>query len=162
MTQKEFKSEAGALALAAAILAETYTSYIEALEIIKKHRIRYLKAIEPKKDKIIEYNKKRITYKSKLKKKKLTDEEKAFIKSFENLTEPEALTNEEKEIAKNYEWAITEKQQAEFFYRSEKYKRFTLGKGVPGEDVIRAAKKEANWKKEVDLYKLTKYERRKK
>lgn len=143
----------GAYRLAAAILMDAYNSYKEALEKVMKIR-KYVAKILP----IIrtwdayQLEKKEVNQiKQRIKARKgkwALDEEKERIEKFKTYNKPKAPTSYQ--INKFYEWceATSEKAKCEAFYKSIRYIRLTLGKGVPAQEIIATIQKEIGWKEE--------------
>ena len=154
-----FENTEGVINFIADGLAATYLDYMRVLGVIKEYRYTYLKVIEPKKEKILEYNKLAIRYRACIKHEVLLPEEEKFIKNFKRRKVPEPLTAEEMNIIRNYESARKTKEEIEQFYEGEKYKRFTLNKGIDGNEVIRIAREKVDYI-DLDLYRLTKYDKK--
>lgn len=138
----------GAFRLAEGILSLTYYDYRDALKHLKKLK----KEFEEVSPIVIEY-KKWLELKSealRIKQKKIKKpEDIEKIKKFEETPVPIVPTKKQKTIYSKYWHYYTIARECELFYLSDRYKKFTLGKGLNGAEVIERIKKDVNFKQRM-------------
>lgn len=136
----------GAFRLATAILLDAYDSYTKSLKTIKE-----LSDFVEKNEEIYSIWKSYKELEKEYKRKKITgDKRKEFFKLKKYLSKKKYFKKAKETDKKmnDYFEATIEKQKCEFFYNSQHYVILTLGKGVPGEEVMKHAKAKVGYEYE--------------
>lgn len=141
----------GAFRLATAILLSNYDEYVKALKTIMKTES-YCKKLEPivrEWDKWDILNSEVTIIKSLIKQRKdnnVHPHELEKIKELESMKKPKKPTDKQIEKLNAYYDALHDKVMCEQFYKSKRYQILTLGKGIPGEELIIKIQKEVGYK----------------
>jgi len=152
----DYISDNGAVELVAAVLRQAHDDYIEAIRWIKanKTEITRLKTKIKSRDKydniLTDYKITLAKINNRIKRNPLKiiipkKHEREIIRKFKTYkTIPEELTKKERDFYNLYLYYDNDIKECELFWKSPTYEKYTLGRGIPAEELIPALRKEAN------------------